>query len=215
MRCWLFGLIFGFLNVLSLVQAEEPRTVVVFGDSITAGSAMAGNEREQLWLRVIERESKGKLHLINEGKGGRPTASRAEFDAMLDRQPRMDQLVIALGMNDSRDLSDNCVPKAVANVRYMIEQARHKYGAALPVLLVGPSNLNKEALVATKPIAKEREAKLKELGAAFEQLAKDTPCDYVSLFGVVPESSLTKDGVHPDASGNQPIAQTIKAKLLR
>jgi hypothetical protein len=41
--------------------------------------------------------------MLNEGKDGRPTASRSEFDAMLSRQPRVNLLVIALGMNDSRE----------------------------------------------------------------------------------------------------------------
>ncbi len=188
--------------------------MVIFGDSITAGSALPVKERDQLWLRLLEREANGKLMLVNEGKGGRPTASRDEFDAMLARQPRMDQLVIALGMNDSRDLSASCAPKAVANVRYMIEQARQQHGAQLSVLLVGPSNINKGALVATKPIANEREAKLRELGAAFEQLAKEARCNFVSLFGVVPDDSLLKDGVHPDARGNAAIAVRLKAALL-
>ena len=99
--------------------------------------------------------------MVNEGKGGRPTASRSDFDAMLARQPRIDLLVIALGMNDSRDITVSCVPKAVANVRYMIERARQTCGAALPILLVGPSNINKAALGPTKPIARQREAKLR------------------------------------------------------
>jgi acyl-CoA thioesterase-1 len=153
--------------------------------------------------------------MVNEGTGGRPTASRPEFGAMLARQPKMDLLVIALGMNDSRDITDTCVPNAVDNLRYMITRARQKYGAALPVLLVGPTNINKSALGPTKPIANEREAKLRELGTAFEKLALETKCDYVSLFGCVPETSLTKDGVHPDGAGNAAIAEVIKKQLLR
>ena len=31
----------------------QPRTIVVFGDSITAGSALAEKDRDKLWLRVI------------------------------------------------------------------------------------------------------------------------------------------------------------------
>jgi acyl-CoA thioesterase-1 len=83
------------------------------------------------------------------------------------------------------------------------------------VLLVGPTNINKSALGPTKPIANEREAKLKELGTAFEKLAQEAKCGYVSLFGSVPESSLTKDGVHPDGAGNAAIAEVMKKALLR
>lgn len=192
-----------------------PRTIVVFGDSITAGGALPGKDRDKLWLRMIEREARGALVLVNEGKGGRPTASRPEFDAMLMRQPRMDLLVIALGMNDSRDITDACVPKAVANVRYMIDSARKQRGANLPILLVGPTNINKEALGPTKPIANEREAKLQELGQAFEKLAREMNCNFVSLFGVVPTESLTKDGVHPDVDGNAAIAKSLAGVVTK
>ena len=164
-------------------------------------------------VRVVESESQGRLKLVNEGKGGRPTASVPEFEAMLARQPRADLLVIALGTNDSRDITDQCAPKAVANLRQMIERARANYGPALSILLVGPPNIRKDALVASKPIAHEREAKLRELGTAFAALAKELGCDFVSLFGSVPESSLTKDGVHPDAAGNAAIARTLSARL--
>lgn len=213
MKAALFLALWSFAAIHD-AEVAHPRTVVVFGDSITAGSAFPAKDREQVWLRLIEKESKGSLHLVNEGKGGRPTAAREEFDQMLTRQPRIDLLVIALGMNDSRDITDGCVPKAVANVRYMVEQARKKHGTALPVLLVGPSNINKSALGPTKPIADQREAKLKELGDAFKKLAAEVNGSSISLFGVVPDSALLKDGVHPDVSGNAAIAKVMGKAIV-
>jgi acyl-CoA thioesterase-1 len=199
-----------FLLLLALTCAAfaqnstQPRTVIIFGDSITSGGG---------WVKQIEKESGGKLTLINEGKGGRPTASVKEFEAMLLRHSKADALVIALGMNDSRDITAACVPKAVTNVRAMIEKARHAYGAKLPVLLVGPTNINKAALGPTKPIADQREAKLRELGAAFAKLAGETQSEFVSLFGVVPADTLLKDGVHPDAAGNAAIAKVMGERM--
>ena len=105
------------------------------------------------------------------------------------------------------------MPKAVGNVRKMVDRARATYGRGLPVLLVGPPNVNKNALVATKPVADEREAKLRELGDGFAKLAVEIGCDYVSLFGAVPETSMTKDGVHPDAAGNAAMARVLLPKL--
>lgn len=206
-----------FLLALTILTtsllAAAPRTVIVFGDSITAGSALPADQREKVWVKVVEAQSKGELIMINEGKGGRPTASVPEFEAMLLRHPKADLLVIALGMNDSRDITEACVPKAVANVRTMMEKARKTYGDKLPVLLVGPSNINKAALGPTKPIGDQREAKLRELGAAFEKLGTEWRAGFISLFGVIPESSLLKDGVHPDAAGNEAIAKVLEAKL--
>lgn len=206
---------FGFLGAaLPCADAAEPPVVVVFGDSITEGSALPPAEKSQAWVRLAEARAKGRLQFINEGKGGRPTASVKEFEAMLARRPRADILVIALGTNDSRDISEACVPKAVANVRAMVVRARETYGKKLAVLLVGPPNIRKDALGPTRPIADQREAKLRELGTAFAALAQELGCDFVSLYGVVPEASLSRDGVHPDGPGNQPIADTILPKLL-
>ena len=154
------------------------------------------------------------MRLINEGKGGRPTASVEEFRvALKKRDGAFDTLLISLGTNDSRDITEKCVPEAVKNVRRMIELAREK-APKLRVLLVGPPNVNKNALGPTKPIANEREQKLKDLGAAFKELAKDTQSEFVTLFGAVPDECLLRDGVHPDAAGNDAIAKVILAALL-
>ena len=205
-----------FFENPALAEEKPPatRTVVVFGDSIAEGSALPKDQRDQAWLRIVERESGGKLKMVNEGKGGRPTASVPEFETMMKRHPRMDSLVLALGTNDSRDITPECVPKAVGNVRKMIERARATYGAPLPILLVGPPNINQTALVATKPIANERAAKLRDIGDAFAKLAEELHCDFINLFGTIPEASMTKDGVHPDPAGNAAIAGAIGAQLL-
>lgn len=194
--------------------ADAPKKVIVFGDSITQGSAMPREDKPKAWVNVVQGISGGTLEMMNEGKGGRPTDSVKEFEAMLQRQPKTDVLVIALGTNDSRDITEKCVPKAVANVKRMVEKGRAAYGEKVAVLLVGPPNINKKALGPTKPIAHERDAKLVELGEAFEKLAKETGAEFVSLYGVVPESALAKDGVHPDVEGNAAIAKVMHAKLV-
>jgi acyl-CoA thioesterase-1 len=201
------------LSLLAAVHAAEPRVVIVFGDSITAGNMLPKEEKARLWVNLVEAQSRGQLQMINEGKGGRPTDSVKEFEAMLERHPHADLLIIALGTNDSRDISAQCVPKAVANLRAMISAARAKYGGNLAVLLVGPPNIRKDALGPTKPIADQRDAKLRELGAAFAALATELHCEFVSLYGIIPDTSLTKDGVHPDAPGNEAIARALLPKL--
>src|SRR5580704_5294659 len=136
-----------WLLVLQAVAAQtSPRQVIVFGDSITAGNMLPKEDKSRLWVTLVQEQSGKRLTMINEGKGGRPTDSLKEFEAMLARQPKADLLVLAPGTNDSRDISGQCVPKAVAHLREMITKAREKYGAPFPVLLVGPPNLNKDAL---------------------------------------------------------------------
>jgi lysophospholipase L1-like esterase/ribosomal protein L21E len=190
-------------------------TVVVFGDSITAGSQLPDGEKPRLWVRQVEEKSNGQMQLVNCGKGGRPTASISEFEKMLTEQPRIDLLVLALGANDARDITDGCVPKAVQNLDTMITLARKKHGPSLPIVLVGPTNIRKEALGPTRPIADQREAKVRELNAAFAELAKKRQLPFISLNGVVPSASLSRDGVHPDAAGNDAITRTLLPVLLK
>lgn len=215
MKTFLFRLLVIGLGLLAIppLHAAEPLVVIVFGDSITAGSALPKEQQAQVWVRLVEAQSDGSLRMINEGKGGRPTDSVKEFDAMLQRRPKADALVIALGTNDSRDITDQCVPKAVANVRAMVTKARAQYGRDLAVLLVGPPNIRKDALGPTKPIADQRDAKLLELGFAFEALAKELNGGFVTLYGAIPEASLAKDGVHPDVAGNEAIAKILMSRL--
>jgi len=201
------------LNNDALPQETKPLTVIVFGDSITEGNMLPADQRSQRWVTLVEKEAQGRLQMVNEGKGGRPTDSVNEFKAMLARHPHADMLVIALGTNDSRNIKEDCVPAAVKNIRSMLDLARTAYGK-IPVLLVGPPNIRKDALGPSKPIADQRDAKLRELGAAFETLAKQTGGGFMSLYGVVPEASLAKDGVHPDAAGNEAIAKAMLPKLL-
>ncbi len=205
------------LCLTSMAAAVEPtkaKTIIVFGDSITAGGALPKDQQSKLWLKLVTENSGGKVSLVNEGKGGRPTDSVKEFEAMITRHAKPDGLAIALGMNDSRDVTDACVPKAVANIQAMIKLARAAWGADLRVLVIGPSNIRKDALGPSKPIADQREAKLREQGAAFAKLAHETQSQFTSLFGKVPAASLGKDGVHPDGAGNEAIAKALLPAFL-
>jgi len=193
-------------------HGAQPATVVVFGDSLAAGSGLSAAERPRLWLRQAERLSAGRLRLVNEGKAGRSTRALGEFDAMLARHRRIDLLVIALGSNDSGDLSAAAVPRAVANLRGMVSAARERHGRPLPILIVGPPDMSGAARA--RPISEARLRKLEELNRAFAELAAESDCRFFSLRGVVPESSLASDGMHPDGAGNEAIARALLPDLL-
>lgn len=208
--------VIGFSSQPSAAEGKpEPKGVVIYGDSITAGAKLAPGEISRLWVLQVEAKSKGALHTVNEGKGGRPTDSLREFDEMLKRQPKADLLVIALGGNDARDTSGKCVPNALNNLKAMITKARETYGAKLPILLVGPTNIRKDALGPSKPIADQREANLLSLNAAYPELAKTQKCAFVSLYGVLPPAGLGLDGVHPDAAGHDEITRIMLPAIAK
>ena len=197
MRC-AAGLI-GFCATLlfcGAIKAAEPAIVVVFGDSLS-----------NAWVRSLDPRTARQLRLINESRPGRPTDAAGEFDQMLARQPGVDLLVIALGTNDSGDSSAATVPRAVENIRKMVRAARKAAGDELPVLVVGPPNMSGST-------APQRVRKLQELNRGFRDLAAKLGCRFLTLYGVLPDSSLAADGTHPDAAGNALIAKVLLPELL-
>jgi len=212
LRGFLLGI--GCLAALQPVFAE-PVDVLCFGDSITEGNMLADAEKSMRWTNLVEQKSAGKFHLINSGKGGRPTGSVPEFQTAWKKASRGDAaiLILALGTNDSRDLSPACVPSATTHLREMILLARSS-APGLRILLIGPPNLNKEALGPTRPIADQRIQKLQDLNAAYKSLAGETGCEFLPLFGRLPAETMSRDGVHPDAAGNEVIANEVLGVLL-
>lgn len=203
--------------LLAAVVAETAvagaASVVVFGDSIAAGNALPPTERDRTWVVRVEQLSLGRLHMINEGKPGRWTSASDEFAEMLARYSHIDALVIALGTNDSGDLSQTAVKAAADHLRSMIELARARR-ARLPILIVAPPDLRRDRLRAGKEIGQRREAQLRALDTAFEHLSGEMGCAFASLHEVVPNGSLAVDGMHPDAAGNEAIARYLLPRLL-
>ena len=176
---------------------------------------MTTQEKPCVWPNLVEQSSGGRFCPINEGKGGRPTDSLGEFREALEKhRGAYDLLVLALGGNDARDISGACVPNAVKNVREMVRLALEDR-ASLPILIVAPANIRKDTLGPTRLIANERDQNLRGLGKAYEVLARELACHFVSLYGVIPPEALAIDGVHPNAQGNEPIAHCMLETLER
>lgn len=185
-------------------------SVIVYGDSITEGIALPAEERQLAWVHQVESLSNGQFRMINEGKAGRPTASLPEFADMLKRRPQADILIIALGTNDSHNITAHTVTDAVNNIEQMVQMARTRYGKKLPVILVGPPNIRQDT---QRTIHVFDGPTLKKIDSAYHAVAERLRSDFVSLYGVVPDSALARDGVHPDGPGNTPIAEAVLDKL--
>ena len=196
------------------VSAAAPRTVIVFGDSIAAGTGLPEAERSRVWVHRVEQLARGRLRMVNEGAGGRWTSALPEFDAMLARRPHAEILVLALGTNDSVDVSGAAPERAARNLREMVLRARKRYGGQLAVLIVAPPNIRKDALLRNRDAAEQRERALEAMGPAFQALAANLGCEFLTLYGVVPDPSLASDGMHPDATGNERIARAVLPRLL-
>ncbi|HEX4083996.1 MAG TPA: SGNH/GDSL hydrolase family protein [Chthoniobacteraceae bacterium] len=196
-----------------MTRAEAmPLKVLFFGDSITKGQGVTADQR---WTALVAAHSHGAFVEVNEGKPGRPAAAVGEFSKMLEEYPAnsgISVLVIALGTNDSRDTSPNCVRKTAAYLSKMVTMARTRE-PGWKIVICAPYNINKDALKKSRSIGPIRERNLIGMGKAFKELASREGCGFIDFYGVIPPASLTVDGVHPDAAGHAAIAAFAQPAL--
>ena len=133
---------------------------------------------------------------------------------MLGAYSAPDLLVLCLGTNDSREMDGNVARRTAQNLRQMIHRARARYSPELSILLVAPPNIHPPAYTQfTLDFAEARQANLRAIGGAIEELATGEHCATVNLFDTLPAASLTRDGVHPDAEGNLAMARVLAPAL--
>ena len=197
---------------LATHATEAPLKVLCFGDSITEGKTPASLKNGERWIEVLEKKSGGKLVCFNEGKGGRPAAAVADLEPALKRHADADILLIALGTNDSRDYDAKATDRVVSNLAKMLELAR-KSNSKLKFVLCAPYNINTDGLKANKDKGPQRKENLIAFGKAIQKLAADQKVPCIDFYGVIPESSMTSDGVHPDVVGHAAIAEKAWAEF--
>lgn len=192
-----------------------PYRLMVFGDSICAGSDVPDGGPEWAWPALFA--AAAGIALVNRSRGGRPTDALAEFREALasaadcaGRAP--DALLIALGANDARDLDPAMPARAVANLAAMVALAR--CAGIARIVLAGPCNIAQESLRQTRPIRVERDRNLRLLDEAYRAYAAGAGLGFVPFYGCVPERCLAADGVHPDRAGNAAIRDHALARLL-
>ncbi len=181
--------------------AEEPdgviqKTIIAFGDSLTAGYQLPPEESypAQLEQRMHE-AGYSDYRILNMGVSGDTTAGGLRrVDWALSQKPEV--VILALGANDGLRGED---PETT---RTNLEAIIQKFQAAhVTVLLVGmmvPRNLGPEYITAFEKI--------------YPDLAKkyDLPFMPFLLQDVALEKDLTiSDGMHPNAPGYQIVAENV------
>lgn len=178
-------------------------TVLVFGDSICAGSDLPDGGPADAWP-VVWAAGHPAITLVNASRGGRPTSAFGEFEEALRRHGPADLLILALGTNDSRDPGSQVAATAVANLRRMAALARGL--GILRIAILAPCNLDAGAIRQTGEARTARLANIEALERAYARLAAEDGLLFLSLLGAVPAGSMARDGVHPDRAGNLAIA---------
>lgn len=184
---------------LASTRAAETRTLVFFGDSLTAGYGLGDPAGESFPGLIQEKISAEHLpwRVVNAGLSGETTAGGLRRVDWILRQP-VDIFVLALGGNDGLRGINPAVSRA--NLEQILERVRAKYPRARLVLagMQMPPSMGAE------------------FARDFERMYPDVAAKYDAVFipflleGVGGQLDLNlPDRIHPNPKGHAAIAATV------
>ena len=190
-------LLFLFLLIHGAVNAQESKTILIFGDSITAG---LGVDISQAFPAVIQEkiDSAGlDYEVINGGLSGETSAGGLRrINWVLQR--KVDIMILELGGNDGLRGIDLSSTKE--NLQQIINRAREKY-PDMKIILAGmqvPPNLGIE-------YTRDFQNLYPELAEANDLTLIPMILDKVGGY----DEYMQGDGIHPNAKGHRVVAGTI------
>ena len=188
-----------FVGFVVASSASETKTLLFFGDSLTAGYGLEDPTTSAFPARVQKKVDDSGLpwRVVNAGLSGETSAGgRRRVDWILRQQ--VDVFVLELGGNDGLR---GIPPEATrANLQAIIDRVRTKYPAARIVLagMAAPPNMGTEFTNAFAVI--------------FPELAEKNRIPLIPflLEGVASRPELNQaDGIHPNGQGHAIVAETV------
>jgi acyl-CoA thioesterase I len=179
--------------------AGAAKTIVFFGDSLTAGYGLDDPARDAFPALIQKKIEAAGLdwRVVNAGLSGETTAAGARRVDWILRQP-VDLFVLALGGNDGlRGISPAV---SSVNLQMIINHVRAKYPAAKIVLggMMMPPSMGEDYA--------------RNFAAVYPELAKTNQLTLVPFLlegvGGIPELNQA-DRIHPTAKGHVAIAETL------
>lgn len=187
--------------ILLFFQAPKPKTILFFGDSLTAGYGLSV---EEAFPALVEKQlikQGNSVKVINAGLSGETSAGGFSRIDWILRQP-IDILVLELGANDG--LRGLPLDQTVKNLQGIIDKVKVKNPSCKIVLagMMVPPNLGKEYTQQFKNI--------------YPDLAKKNKATLIPflLQGVAGDEKLNlTDGIHPNVEGHKIVANNL-TKIL-
>jgi len=177
--------------------AAETKTLVFFGDSLTAGFGVDPDEAYPALIQKKIDDAKLPWRVVNAGLSGETTAGGLRRLDWILRQ-RTDIIVIELGGNDG--LRGIAPATTHSNLTAMIERIRQRY-PDVKVVIAGmqmPANMGPEYT--------------RDFAAIFPEIARTGGVVLIPFLldrvgGVATLNQV--DGIHPNAEGHQIVAETV------
>lgn len=198
-----FTFLFCILGV-AISRATPSHTIVIFGDSLTAGYGLDDPATDAYPARLQTKIDEAHLpyHIVNAGLSGETTAGGVRRVDWILRQ-QIDIFVLALGANDGLRGIEPAVSRA--NLQMIIDRVRAKNPAVK--IIVGGMNM--------PPSMGEDYAR--DFAAIFPDLAQKNKTAFIPflLAGVGGHPELNQaDQIHPTPAGHTIVAENVW-KVLR
>lgn len=190
-------LLLNFVILLSANDMVEPKSIIFYGDSITAGYGIG---TDLAFPKLIETQLKNEgydVEVVNGGLSGETTAGGlTRIDWMLNRN--YDIFVLELGGNDG--LRGLPVAETISNLEDIIAKVKAKNPSTKIVVagMMVPPNMGQDYS--------------EDFKGVFEIVAKKHNTNLIPFLlkdvaGI--ESLNLPDGIHPNAKGHQIVAKNI------
>ncbi len=187
--------------VMFFAGAEPPKTILFFGDSITAGYGLSMEDAFPAHVEAALVKKGKSVKVVNAGLSGETSAGGLSRIDWLLRQP-IDVFVLELGANDG--LRGLPLHQTRTNLQTIIDKVKAK-NPEVKIVLAGmmvPPNLGKEYTLDFKNI--------------YPELAKKNNATLIPflLEGVAGDDKLNiADGIHPNVDGHKIVAKTVVGAL--
>lgn len=192
------GKFLGIIVALLLFQGSSTtKTIMFFGDSLTAGYGLSPEEAFPNLLEKKLKEQGKNCKVINAGLSGETTAGGLSRIDWVLRQP-IDVFVLELGGNDG--LRGLPLEQTKANLQAIIDKVKAKNPNAKIVVagMMVPPNMGNEYSTAFQKV--------------FPEIAKKNSATLIPflLEGVAGNEKLNlPDGIHPNPEGHKIVASNL------
>lgn len=190
------------VSMLVWQSASPVKTILFFGDSLTAGYGLSTEEAFPALVEKRINEKEKRCKVINAGLSGETSAGGlARIDWIL-RQP-IDIFILELGANDG--LRGLPLDQTEKNLQAIIDKVKAKYPKTKIVLagMMVPPNMGTDYTTKFQTI--------------YPTLAKNNNSTLIPflLKGVGGDEKLNlPDGIHPNPEGHKIVASTVYNTLL-
>jgi acyl-CoA thioesterase-1 len=194
------ALLAAILPARPLTGAPTARTLVCFGDSITAGYGLDANKSYPADLEKLLNKRGYGFHVLNQGVSGNTTKDAvARVNSILALHPEV--VVLEFGGNDGlRGLPLDLTRRNLDSVLTTLQSAK------IRILLVGitlPPNYGAEYIQSFNAVYRE---------AAAKHHVALMPMLYDGIYTV--PGTIQEDGIHPTAKGSELIAEHMLPLLF-